>query len=364
MADRSWYQEMKDSPLSVDALLGAAVRAGASDLLIVAGTKPTARINGKLIPIIDHLLSSADTRLITSEITDERGAQEFQKKKAIDFCFERPGIGRFRCDLHLQRGSVAAAIRIFPEELPTLDQLNLPGALRRFCELSKGLVLLTGPTGCGKSTTLAALVDIINKEKNYHIITIEDPIEFIHENKSSIVEQIEIGRDAQSFSRALRHALRQDPNVILVGEMRDLETVSIALTAAETGHLIFSTLHTADAAQTVDRIIDVFPENQQNQIKHQLALSLAGIVSQHLIPTMDGAARLPAVEILIATDAIRNLIRQGKNYQIYSHLVMGRNLGMITLEESLARLYKEKKITYEDALFRSVYKEEFEKLLK
>ena len=355
---------MKDLPPSIDLLLSMAVKHHASDLLIVEGVNPTARISGKLVSIINHKLSSADTRLLAAEIADDKIMSEFEARKAIDFCFERPGIGRFRCDLHLQRGSVAIAIRIFPKELPSLEQLHLPPVLRKFCEMSKGLVLLTGPTGCGKSTTLAALVDIINRERNVHIITIEDPIEYLHENKNCIVEQIEVGKDTTSFSSALRHALRQDPNVILVGEMRDLETISIALTAAETGHLIFSTLHTSDAAQTVDRIIDVFPENQQSQIRHQLALSLAGIVSQHLIPALDGAGRIPAVEILIANDAIRNLIRQGKNYQTYSHIVMGRKEGMVTLEESLAQLYKEKKISYEDALFRSVYKEEFEKSLK
>jgi twitching motility protein PilT len=282
----------------LDGYLSRALREGASDLLLVAGFPPSARVHGALQPLGHDDLTPADTRSLALLLLDDIRYKEFMREKAADFSFDRAG-GRFRCDIHFQRGSVALALRAFPRGIPSLQDLNLPAMLRRFTQLSRGLVLFVGPTGCGKSTSLAALIDIVNRSRNCHIVTIEDPIEYRHRAGRSLIEQIEIGRDAVSFARALRHCLRQDPDVILVGEMRDLETIATALTAAETGHLVFSTLHTGDAAQTVDRIIDVFPEYQQNQIRQQLSLCLSGVVVQNLVPTADGRGRVPACEILV-----------------------------------------------------------------
>jgi twitching motility protein PilT len=266
--------------------------------------------------------------------------------------------------LHHQRGSVAVAIRILPLAIPTLADLNLPAAYERFARMARGLVLFCGPTGCGKSTSMAALIDVINRTRSAHVVTIESPVEYVHRHRRSIVEQVEVGVDAVSFASALRHALRQNPDVILVGEMLDLETIAIALTAAETGHLVFSTLHTSDASQTVDRLIDVFPEGQQNQVRQQISLSLAGIAVQNLVPRADGAGRVPACEVLVANDAVRNLIRTGKNHQIHSHLTIGRREGMMTMEESLAGLVQADQITREEALLRAPHREELEKHLE
>ncbi|PYT07215.1 MAG: type IV pili twitching motility protein PilT [Acidobacteria bacterium] len=353
---------LRPSSERLDGILTRAVRLRASDVLLVAGFPPTARVHGELQSLGDEALTPADTRALSLLLLDDARYKEFQRERAVDFSFERAG-GRFRCDLHHQRGSVALALRWLPRAVPSLDDLNLPPVIRRFTQISRGLVLFVGPTGCGKSTSLAALVEIINRTRTCHIVTIEDPIEYRHRAGRSVVEQIEIGRDAVSFARALRHCLRQDPDVILVGEMRDLETIATALTAAETGHLVFSTLHTGDAAQTVDRIIDAFPEQQQNQIRQQLSLCLAGIVVQNLVPTVDGRGRVPACEILIANDAIRNLIRTAKNHQIYSHLTMGRKEGMMAMEEALAELHRSGRISFEEALLRAAHVEEFKKIL-
>jgi twitching motility protein PilT len=346
----------------LDGILVRAVRLKASDILLVAGFPPTARVHGSLEPLADDALTPADTRSLALLLLDEVRFKEFQRDRAVDFAFERAG-GRFRCDLHHQRGSVALALRWLPRVIPSLEELNLPATIRRFTLLSRGLVLFAGPTGCGKSSSLAALVEVINRSRRCHIVTIEDPIEYRHRPGRSLVEQIEVGRDALTFPRALRHCLRQDPDVILLGELRDLETIATALTAAETGHLVFSTLHTGDAAQTVDRIIDVFPEHQQNQIRQQLAMSLAAVVAQTLIPTADGLARVPACEILIATDAIRNLIRTGKNHQIYPTIAMGRKDGMMTMEESLADLVRTGRIAREEATLHTTRTDELLKLL-
>ena len=347
----------------LDEYLQLAVSRKASDLLLVAGFPPAARINGALFPLEETPLGASDTRSLALQLIDEAHYKEFQREKASDFTFERAGIGRFRCDLHHQRGSVAVSIRILPAQIPTLDELNLPSIYTRLASLSRGLVLFCGPTGCGKSTSMAALVDIINRNRSAHIVTIEDPLEYLHRHNRSLVEQVEVRRDALSFASALRHALRQNPDVILVGEMLDLETISIALTAAETGHLVLSTLHTSDACQTVDRIVDVFPETQQNQIRQQLSLSLAAVAVQTLLPASNGAGRLPACEVMLANDAIRNLIRTGKNHLIYSQLTLGRREGMLTMEESLAALVRDGKITRAEALLRVGHREEFEKLL-
>lgn len=348
----------------LDGLLEEAVRRGASDLLLVAGVPPSIRRNGAL----EHAgggeeLTGADTRAFVLDLLDELRYREFQRTKAAEFTFQRPAIGRFRCDLHHQRGTVAIAIRLLPLAIPTLADLNLPSVYGHFTTMHRGLVLFCGPTGCGKSTSMASLIDVINRNRSSHVVTIESPVEYVHRHRRSIVEQVEVAVDTVSFASALRHALRQNPDVILVGEMLDLETISIALTAAETGHLVFSTLHTSDASQTVDRLIDVFPEGQQNQIRQQISLSLAGIAVQTLVPRADGDGRVPACEILLANDAIRNLIRTGKNHQIHSQLTIGRREGMITMEESLASLVKAGRITRDEARLRAPHRDELDKHL-
>jgi twitching motility protein PilT len=282
----------------------------------------------------------------------------------VDFCFDRTGIGRFRCNLHRTREGTAAALRILPEVIPDLAALNLPPQVARFTEMVKGFVLIVGPTGAGKSTTLASLIERINRRRACHIITIEDPVEYHLAHARGLVEQIEIGADSPSFAEALRHALRQDPDVILVGEMRDLDTISIALTAAETGHLVFSTLHTGDTRHAIERMIDAFPGHQQNQVRQQIALSLTGVVAQHLLPTRDGAGRVPAVEILLATDNVRSLIRSSRTHQLYSAIETGKGQGMQTLEDSLAALYHAGRIARDQALLHATHPEQLAALLK
>jgi twitching motility protein PilT len=295
---------------------------------------------------------------------DESLQHRLEADRAVDFCFDRPGLGRFRCNAHFQRGTIAAAIRVFPPSVPTLSELNLPPGIERFAALPRGLVLIAGPAGCGKTTTLAALIHTINRTRNVHIVTAEDPVEFRHAHGTSIVEQLEVGRDIPSFAQALRAALRQDPDVLLVGEMRDLETMAMTLSAAETGHLVFSTLHTGTVAQTLDRIVDVFPEDRQAQIRAQLALSLAGIVIQTLLPLREGRGRVPAVEVLFINDAMRNLIRRGQNHQIHGQMGLTRGSGTITLDESLARLVASGKVERDEAAKRAVHHEEFESYLR
>jgi len=347
-------------------LLADAERRGASDLLLVPGALPMLRLHGDLTPspIPGSALGIEDAAGMLLPYLPASLAAEFRAGNAVDFCFEQQGIGRFRCNLHRERGGVAASLRLLPEKIPDFHMLNLPPQVARLAEMHKGFVLVVGPTGAGKSTTLACLLDIINSRRAAHIVTIEDPVEYRHRHRRSVIEQIEIGTDAPSFASALRHTLRQDPDVILVGEMRDLETISIALTAAETGHLVLSSLHTNDTTQALDRMLDVFPAHQQAQVRQQLALSLTGVVAQHLIPTADGAGRVPAVEILLATDAVRNLIRTTKTHLLYSTIAMSRTLGMQTLEDALATLCKRKKITREDAMLRSTHLDELDSLLK
>jgi twitching motility protein PilT len=271
--------------------------------------------------------------------------ERFEAEHELDTSHSVPGAGRFRMNVFQQRGTVAAVLRSIPHEIPNFDTLGVPASVRSFTELRRGLILVTGPTGSGKSTTLASLVDIINRTKPLHIITIEDPIEFLHNHKRAIVNQREIGQDTMSFSEALRRVLREDPDVILVGEMRDLETVSMALTAAETGHLVFATLHTQDAPQTIDRIIDVFPTNQQEQVRTMLSAALEGVVTQQLIPNADGTGRIACCEVMICTSAIRNLIRSNKTHQIYSLMQTGGQYGMHTMDQELARLVRQGKIS-------------------
>ena len=350
--------------LRLDLLLARVVETHASDLLLVPGVPATARVDGRLLAIDPQVLDARAVRTLIHEVLEDRWGKILERRRSADFCFDRPGIGRFRCNVHVQQGALAAALRAFPATIPTLESLGLPSIVGRFAALERGLVLLCGPTGCGKSTTLASIVDIVNRTRNAHVITVEDPIEYVHVHGTSIVEQLEVGRDTPSFDEALRHVLRQDPDVILVGEMRDRETMAMALTAAETGHLVLSTLHTGTVAQTLDRIVDVFPEDQQFQIRAQLSLSLAGIVLQNLLPRRSGPGRVPAVEVLLANDAIRNLIRRGLNHQIPAQLSLGRTSGMIPMDDSLARLVKAGTVTREEAARRAAHSDEFESFLR
>jgi len=337
---------------SLDQLLGLAVRRGASDLLLIAGAPVMLRISGALVaagPLPATPIEAEDARNLLLPLLSQAQGHELQRAKSVDLCFSREGIGRFRANIHHQRGTVAGSIRLLPEKVPTLESLHLPATLRRFAEARQGLVLITGPTGCGKSSTLAALIDLINTNRHDHVVTIEDPIEFVHGNRQSVIEQIEIGQDAPDFAGSLRSILRQNPDVILVGEMRDPETIATVLTAAETGHLVLSTLHTNDTSQAVSRILDSFPASNQPQIRQQLSLALLAVVAQQLVPSASGA-RYPALEILTATTGVRNLIRKGDDHQLYTALSTGRAEGMITMEQSLAEMTRNGRITRETAL--------------
>jgi twitching motility protein PilT len=337
-----------DNP-SIDRLLALAVQRGASDVLLVAGSAIVLRVKGSLTPAAGKPLSPEDLRSLLLPLLTARQSEELETNKALDFCFVRSSIGRFRANLHHQRGTLAASIRLLPAQIPSLESLHLPPTLAQLIDRRQGLVLLTGPTGCGKTSTLAALLDLVNARRRDHIITIEDPVEYQHENHNSIVEQIEVGHDTPSFAQAVRAVLRQDPDVILVGEMRDSETMSAALTAAETGHLVLSSLHTNDTSQTISRILDIFPAGHQSQIRQQLSLALLAIVTQQLVPALDNASRYPAVEILMATSAIRNLIRTAQDHQIRAHISTGRSEGMMTMEQSLAELVANGRIARETA---------------
>jgi twitching motility protein PilT len=335
----------------------------ASDLHITAGTPPMVREKGRLRALDHPVMSSQMTREIIYSILTNDQRKKLENEWQIDFAYSIPGKARFRVNAYFQRASLGAAFRLIPNEMPELDSLGLPPVLRDFTKKPRGFVLVTGPTGSGKSTTLAAMLDVINRERHEHIMTIEDPIEFLHHHKSCVVNQREIGSDAQSFSLGLKAALRQDPDVILVGEMRDLDTISTALTAAETGHLVFATLHTQDTAQTVDRIVDVFPPAQQHQVRVQLSVALQGIATQQLLPTADGQGRCCATEVLVPTPAVRNLIREGKTHQIYSVLQTGGQHGMQTMDAALADLVRRQKISRELAESRSSSPEELRRLM-
>jgi twitching motility protein PilT len=329
-------------PLHVDDLLRYAVSVGASDLHLTAQMPGTIRLHGAIRPVEGcPVLSHETIREMIYGILPATQRERFEEEHELDTSHSIAGVGRFRVNVSLQRGTIAAALRPIPHEMPEFDTLGLPDAIKSFTDLRRGLVLVTGPTGSGKSTTLASLVDIINRTKPLHIVTVEDPIEFLHDHKRSIITQREIGEDTNSFGEALRRVLRQDPDVILVGELRDLETISTALTAAETGHLVFATLHTQDAPQTIDRVIDVFPTNQQEQIRVMLAATLEGVVTQQLIVNADGTGRVPCAEVLVCTSAIRNLIRQSKSHQIYSLMQVGGSYGMQTMDQGLAQLVKD-----------------------
>ena len=360
--NRSARREKTDDKTLLDQLLSAAVQRGASDLLLVAGSPAVLRVNGALTSGVGRVLSDADLRGLLLPILTAEQTRELHTRKSLDFSFVRRSIGRFRANFHYQRGTLAAAIRLLPAQIPSLESLHLPPALASLAERKQGLVLLTGPTGCGKTSTLAALIELVNARRRDHIITIEDPIEFEHANRTSVVEQIELGHDTPSFAEAVRAAMRQIPNVILIGEMRDTETMAAALTAAETGHLVLSSLHTNDAAQTVLRILDIFPTGYQSQIRQQLSMALLAVISQRLVPAVNGG-RHPAVEIMLATSGIRNLIRQGHDHQIRAHIETSRADGMMTMEQSLAELVRTERIDRETAFDHSHHPEELRRHL-
>ena len=331
--------EEQEVAIPVPELLEVVLERGASDLHLTVGAPPTIRLHGDLLRLEEY--PKMDPRGIQGmiyAILPQKMRERLEQELELDMSYQLPGKARFRVNVYFQRDSLGAAFRLIPYEIKSLDDLALPSVVADLARYPRGFVVVTGPTGSGKSTTLAGMVDIVNKERQAHIMTVEDPIEFLHRHQSCIVNQREVGADTHSFSAALKHVLRQDPDVILVGEMRDLETISTAITAAETGHLVFATLHTQDAPQTIDRIIDVFPPHQQQQVRVQLATTLQGVVTQQLLQTADARGRCVAVEVLVATPAVRNLIREGKTHQIYSIMQAGGRFGMQTMDQSLADL--------------------------
>jgi twitching motility protein PilT len=340
------------------------IDAGASDLHLTVGAPPMVREKGRLRALDYPALNSQDTREIVYSILNNDQRKRLENEWQIDLSYSVPGKARFRVNAYFQRASIGAVMRTIPQDIPAFDSLKLPEILKDFTRKPRGFVLVTGPTGSGKSTTLASMIDMINESRHEHIMTVEDPIEFLHRHKNCVVNQRELGSDAQSFSLALKSALRQDPDVILVGEMRDLETMSTAITAAETGHLVFATLHTQDTSQTVDRIVDSFPPAQQHQVRTQLSIALQGIVTQQLLPTADGSGRVCACEVLVPTPAVRNLIREGKTHQLYSALQTGGSHGMQTMDAALADMVRGGMITRELAESRSSTPEELKRLLE
>jgi twitching motility protein PilT len=349
--------------IDIDAILHKAVQRKASDVHITAGLPPVFRIDGHLAPLDEErVVPAISQRLVYSMLTDQQ-KQAFEENFELDFSYGVAGVGRFRVNIFLQRGSVGAVMRSIPSKIPSLDELRMPKILKQLTLKPRGLILVTGPTGCGKSTTLAACIDTINSTRDCHIITIEDPIEYLHRHKKSMVNQRELELDTKSFKRALRSVFREDPDVILIGEMRDLDTMDAAITIAETGHLVFATLHTNSAAGSVDRIVDVFPPHQQTQIRTQLAMNLEAVITQQLLTRVGGVGRVPAVEVLIATAGIRNLIREDKAHQIYAAIQTGREVGMQTMDTALKELYTVGLITYQDALTRAHNQEELKKLI-
>lgn len=335
----------------------------ASDIHITVGRPPIFRINGELETLGGEPLTPEQTESLTKQALTDKLWEELKDKGEIDFSYSSPGKGRYRVNAYKQRGSYAMALRIIPLEIPSMKSLGLPSVVEDLARLRRGLILVTGPTGSGKSTTLASMIDQINREKSCHILTLEDPIEYLHKHHKSMINQREVGTDSDSFSNALRAALRQDPDVILVGEMRDLETISIALTAAETGHLVLSTLHTSGAAKTIDRVIDVFPPHQQQQVRVQMSSVVQGIISQQLVPRADDKGRVGAFEVMIATPAIRNLIREDKIHQIDTAIQTGGSLKMQTMDSCLIDLYRKGLIRKDTALLRSINKEDMKKYL-
>ncbi len=347
---------------NMNELLAAAVKQQASDIHLTVGAPPVLRVNGSLIRWDGERLLPADTEAALRELADADKLAQFQTRGELDFSYAIARVSRFRVNAFRQRGSVALAIRVVNETIPSIAMLGIPPSVTQLALKPRGLVLVTGPTGSGKSTTLAAMINLINMERSCHIITLEDPIEYLHRHGNSIINQRELHADTLSFANALRAALREDPDVILVGEMRDTETIATAITAAETGHLVLATLHTADAAQTIDRIIDVFPPHQQQQVKIQLSLTLQGIVAQQLLPRRGGQGRIAAFEVLLATPAVRNLIREGKTHQLHSVIQTGAKSGMQSMDMALRDLVQQQEITYEEAALHALDPDLFQRL--
>lgn len=334
----------------IEEILGKAKEAGASDVHITVGVQPKMRVNGNLIAMDFKKMLPPDTLDVVIDIMSEEQRRQFEERGEYDMSFSIPNVGRYRVNAYHQRGSAAVAFRLVGTEIPSPEMLGVPPSVVELYQKKRGLILVTGPTGSGKSTTLASIIDKINVNRDAHVITLEDPIEYLHQHKMSMVNQREIGLDTKSYANALRAALREDPDVILVGEMRDYETISVAITAAETGHLVMSTLHTIGAASTVDRVIDVFPPHQQQQIRVQFANVLEAVISQQLIPTVGGRGRVAAFEVMHSNHAVKNLIREGKSHQIVSTMQTNRKLGMITMDDAILQLYQERKIDRDQAI--------------
>jgi len=365
MPGASMQSPLIDADPDLVTALQEVVFSGASDLHITNNAVPMLRVDGSLRPVTEDVVwNRAKVTTALLSILTQQQQEAFAKELEFDFAYTISANARFRVNFYQQRGAIGAAFRLIPTEIKKLEQLGVPDAVERFAHLARGLVLVTGPTGSGKSTTLAALIDLINRTRADHIVTVEDPIEFLHGNQMSLVNQREVGSDTHSFANALKHVLRQDPDVILIGELRDLETISVALTAAETGHLVFATLHTQDAPQTIDRVIDVFPSHQQGQVRAQLAATLQGVVCQTLVKRAGGKGRAVATEVLIATPAVANLIREGKTYQIPSAMQAGRDLGMHTMDQHLAELVNSGDITQEAAVEKVHDLESFKRLVQ
>lgn len=351
--------------INMDELLKLTVEKKASDLHITTGLSPHLRIDEKLVPTEYPSFKPEDARKLVYQILSQEQIKQFERDLELDMSFGIEGLSRFRVNIFLQRGNIGAAIRVLPYDVMSFEECGLPvETVTSFCKKPKGLVLVTGATGSGKSTTQASMIDKINSERSCHIVTVEDPIEFVHRNKKAVVDQREIGSDTRSFAQALKHMLRQDPDVILVGEMRDLETIEAALTIAETGHLVLTTLHTADCAQSINRIVDVFPSHQQQQVRVQLSFVLQGILAQQLIPKADGKGRVLAVELLIATPAVRSMIRESKAHQIYSTIQTSQKEGMKTMNQSLYELCRVGSITKEEAFARTLDADELRRLFE
>ena len=349
---------------SIEAFLREMVERGASDLHMTTQSPPMIRLHGELVPIAHPPLTASDTKNLCYSLLTEGQKKRFEEESELDFSFGIRGVARFRGNLYNQKGCLGGAFRTIPHQTPQLHQLGLPSSVIEMTKLPRGLVLVTGPTGSGKSTTLAAMIDKINRERKEHIVSVEDPIEFVHEHKSCLVNQREVFADTLSFGQALKHVLRQDPDIVLIGEMRDLETIEAALVVAETGHLVFSTLHTNCAVQTINRVIDVFPPHQQPQVRAQLSLVLQGVVSQQLIPRKDGKGRCLAAEVMIPNAAIRNLIREEKVHQIYSQMQVGQSkFGMQTMSQSLVALVQQNLITVDEALGHATELDELRQML-
>jgi len=355
---------MSEPEVTLHQLLKVMFEKGASDIHVTTGSPPQLRINGELIPLKLPPLTASETKKLCYSILTDTQKHKFEEDNELDLSFGVKGLSRFRANIFMQRGAVAGAFRAIPLEIKTFEDLKLPPIVQKLSEKPRGLILVTGPTGSGKSTTLAAMIDKINRERHSHIVTIEDPIEFVHPHKNCLINQREIGADTQSFKRALKSILRQDPDIVLIGELRDIETIEAALTIAETGHLVFATLHTNSCAQTINRIVDVFPAYQQPQVRAQLSFVLEGVLSQALLPKANGQGRALAMEIMVPNPAIRNLVREDKVHQIYSQMQVGQSkFGMQTMNQSLADLYVKRIATLEEACGRSSDPDELRQII-